>query len=533
MTGHRLLARLKLGMAAITLPLLVDPGLAQARSLILGMDARDVGSLDPAFTKTGSDEFMVRQLFNTLVSPPDGTLQVGLNELQGELAESWTVSADGKAWTFKLRPGIKWQKGYGEVSAEDVKFSFERQMDPKSEALYASNYGDIERIEVTDARTVVFHLKQPSAFFHVNALMPRFGGFIVSKKAVEERGRDHGLNPIGTGPFQFEGYSSKQNIVASANPDYFGGEQKVDGLEFRFVPDGNARTVALIGGELDLIEGVREPGWSEKVQQRYPDAILDALFPGSIQTVFLNMTKPPLDNLKVRQAMAHSLNPAAWAKAFGVLHQPLWGVAPEQFYGGLKEADVPAELRYSYDPERAKQLLAEAGFPDGVTISAYASERGDYKTNTLLLQDHLRKVGIDLDVRFVDHPTYHADNYKDTNTVVTISTTQPPNVIPVLRTFYASDAIVTKASGGGRNYSHYGEVAGSIDQALAAAEVETDAGKQLGHLHDIQLQILKDLPVLRLQGLGVLWVRQPWVKLPYEPEAGLGHYSLAGVTLAQ
>jgi peptide/nickel transport system substrate-binding protein len=268
-------------------------------------------------------------------------------------------------------------------------------------------------------------------------------------------------------------------------------------------------------------------------RQRYPEAALDALFPGSTQTVFLNLTKPPLDNLKLRQAVAHSLNRATWAKAFGVLHAPMWGVAPEQFYGGLKESDVPAELRYDYDPEKAKRLLVEAGFPDGVTINAYASERGDYKTNTLLLQDQFRKVGINLDVRFVDHPTYHADAYKDTNTLVTISTTQPPNVIPVLRTFYASDAIVTKAAGGGRNYSHYGEVVGSIDEALAKAEVETDSTAQLTQLRDIQLQILRDLPVLRLQALGVLWVRQPWVKLPFEPKAGLGHYSLAGVQLTK
>lgn len=519
--------RLAIAIGAVTAAMLSQ---AEARPMVLGMDARDVGSLDPAYVKTGADEFMVRQIFNVLVAPPEGTLDVDLSKLNGELAQSWEVSPDGRTWTFKLKPGIKWQKGYGEVSAEDVKFSYERQMDPAAEALYSSNFSQIESIEVVDPLTVAFKLKEPSAFFHVAALMPRFGGYIVPKKAVEERGKDFGLDPVGSGPFQFESYTSKQNVVTTANPDYYDGVPAVDGLDFRFMPDGNARTVGLVGGELDLIEGVREPGWSEQIEQNYPDAKLDVLVPGSIQTVFLNLKKPPLDDLKVRQAMAYSLNPAAWTKAFGVLHQPLWGVAPEQFYGGLDEASVPAELRYDYDPDKAKQLLAEAGYPDGVTISSYASERGDYKTNTLLLQDHLRKVGINLDVRFVDHTTYHADNYKDTNTVITMSTSQPPNVIPVLRTFYASDAIVTKPNGG-RNYSNYGDVVGSIDEALDKAEVETDSTKQVADLHAIQLQILKDLPVLRLQGLAVLWVRQPWVELPFEPKAGLGHYSLADVKL--
>lgn len=505
---------------------------AAERKMVLGMDAGELSSLDPAFVATGADEFIVRQMFNTLVSPPDGTLEMGLDKIRGELAESWTVSQDSRTWTFKLRSGVKWHHGYGEVSAEDVKFSYDRQRDPASGALYASNYGDIDEIVVVDPLTVEFRLKKPSAFFHISALMPRFGGYVVSKKAAEERGKDFGLNPVGSGPFQFVSYSSKQNVVTERNPDYWGGAQSISGIEFRYVPEGNARTIGLIGGELDMIEGVREPGWSEKLQRQYADAKLDILFPGSTQMVFLNLTKPPLDKLEVRQAMAHALNPAAWAKAFGILHQPMWGVAPEQFYGGLKEADVPAGLRYAYDPAKAKDLLAKAGFPDGVTIQAYASERGDYKTNTLLLQDHFRRAGIKFDVRFVDHATYHEDNYKDTNSVVTISTTQPPNTFVVLKTFYDADAIVTRPAGG-RNYSHYGDVTGSIDDKLAEAEASADPAKQLQLLKDIQLQILRDLPAIQLQGLGVLWVRQPWVGLPYEPKAGLGHYSLAGVQLAK
>lgn len=511
---------------------LASPLSAADRQMILGLDAGELSSLDPAFTATGADEFIARQMFNTLVSPADGTMEVGIDQLQGELAESWTVSEDSKTWTFKLKPGIKWHKGYGEVSAEDVKFSYERQMDPETGGLFASNFNNIEEIVVVDPLTVEFHLKEPSAFFHVSALMPRFGGYIVPKKAVEERGKDFGLDPIGSGPFQFVSYTSKQNVVTERNPDYWDGPASISGIEFRYVPDGNARTIGLIGGELDMIEGVREPGWSEKLATQYPDAQLDILFPGSTQTVFLNLTKPPLDKLEVRQAIMHALDPAVWAKTFGILHQQMYGVSPQKFYGGLDADDVPAELRYAYDPERAKELLAQAGFPDGVTIESIASERGDYKTNTLLMQDQLRKVGIDLQARFVDHATYHEDSYKDLNSVVTISTTQPPNTITVLRTFYDSDAIVTRPASG-RNYSHYGDEVGSIDDMLAKAEVATDPAEQLQLLKDIQLQLLRDLPVIPLQELGVVWVRQPWVELPFEPLAGLGHYSLANVELTK
>lgn len=533
MDPRRLRRRVIGAISAATIALgLAGPLSAAERTMVIGLDAGELSSLDPAFTATGADEFIARQMFNTLVAPADGTLDVGIDELKGELAESWTVSDDGTVWTFKLKPGIKWQKGYGEVSAEDVKFSYERQMDPATGALFASNFNSIEEIVVVDPLTVEFHLKEPSAFFHVSALMPRFGGYIVPKKAVEERGANFGLDPVGSGPFQFVSYTSKQNVVTERNPDYWDGPATVTGIEFRYVPDGNARTIGLVGGELDLIEGVREPGWAEKLEKQYPDAKLDLLFPGSTQTVFLNLTKPPLDNLKVRQAIAHALDRAVWAKAFGILHQPMYGISPQQFYGGLDADSVPEELRYEYDPEISKRLLAEGGYPDGVRIEAIASERGDYKTNTLLMQDQLRKVGIDLDVRFVDHATYHEDSYKDLNSVVTISTTQPPNTITVLRTFYDSDAIVTRPASG-RNYSHYGDVVGSIDDALAKAEVTADPAEQLQLLEDIQLQLLRDLPAIPLQGLGVIWVRQPWVDLPFEPTAGLGHYSLADVELTQ
>lgn len=502
-----------------------------AENLILGLDADDINTLDPAFVD-GSEEFAVRQIFNTLVSPPDGTLEMGLDKLQGELAESWSVSDDRKVWTFKLKPGIKWHHGYGEVTAEDVKFSYERQMDPATNATYASNYANVESIEIIDPLTVAFHLKKPSAFFHVTALMPRFGGYVVSKKAYEALGKDFAMHPIGTGPFQFESYTSKQGIMTSANPDYFGGPQKVAGIDFRFVLDGNARVVGLMGAEFDIIEGVREPGWVEKLKQNYPDAQIQLLFPGSSQTVHLNLTVPPFDDIRVRQAMAYALDPSVWRQSFGVLNEPMWGLTPQAFYGGLTEADIPAELRYDYNPEKAKQLLAEAGYPNGVTISAYNSDRADYKTNMLLIQDLFRKVGINLDVRFIDHATAAADNLLGKNNITIVSTTAPPNALPLLKNFYHSASIVTKPTGS-RNVSHYGDVVGNVDGLLEKAETETDPQQQIAELHEIQLQLLRDLPALRLQTLGGVKVSQPWVKLPYEVKTGLGHYSLAGVELVK
>lgn len=504
----------------------------QNNTIEVGLAARDIGSMDPAFTGGNVDEFVVRQIFNPLISPPHGTLQTDLDQIQGELAESWEVSEDAKTWTFKLREGVQWHKGYGEVTAEDVEFSFERQLDPATGAIYASAYEIIDDVEVVDKYTVRFHLKQPNASFHATSLLPRFGAYVVPKRAVEELGQDFGLQPVGSGPYEFVSYDPQGSVELTANADYFDGAPAVERVSIRLMPETSARTFAFIGGDLDIIEGARSPGWTEDFQKQAQDAVFDALQPGSTQTMFINLTKEPFDDLKVRQAIAHALDQRIWQRAFGVLSGRLWGPAPAEFYGGLQEEDVPEELKYPHDPERAKQLLAEAGLPEGFTVPVFISEREDYRSNMLLIQDQLRKVGINIDLRVVDHSSYHADIRKDLNPLIVYSTSQPPIVVPILDAFYTSDAIVTKETAN-RNYSHYGDVVGSIDEELQAAISETDAEKQQQMLKDIQLQIMRDLPVIPLQTLAVLYVRQPHLDLGFEVEAGLGNYTLGEARFAE
>jgi peptide/nickel transport system substrate-binding protein len=499
---------------------------AQAAEVVrVGLAARDIGSLDPAFTRGNVDEFVVRQAFNPLVSPPPGTLETDLGKIRGELAESWHISQDSRVWTFKLRPGIKWQKGYGEVSAEDVKFTFDRLRDPKVASPYAAAFAMIQEVKVVDPLTVQFILDAPNANFHVSALMPRFGGYIVPKKAVEKLGANFGAQPVGSGAFEVEEYDPKQRVTAKAFKEYFRGEPKIGRLEMLLMPETAARTIAFVGGDLDIIEGARSPNWANDIKNRKADAVLDALQPGSVQTMFFNLTKKPFDDLRVRQAIARALDYRIWERAYGVLAGRMWGPAPVEFYGALRESDLPADLKYSYDLETAKKLLAEAGLANGFSVDVFISEREDYRTNLLLVQDQLRRVGIQINLRVVDHTSYHADIAKDLNPLIVYSTSQPPSVIPVLDAFYTAKAVVGKP-GGNRNFSHYGEVGTKIDEKLEAATAETDPQRQLAFLREIQLQIMRDLPMVPLQSLAVLYVRQPKLDLGFTPTAGLGNYPL-------
>jgi peptide/nickel transport system substrate-binding protein len=510
---------------ALTSTAMTGVALAQ-ETLNIRLGARDIGSLDPALTKTGDDETVALQVFNSLVAPPRGTMDMTLENLQPQLAERWEISEDKTQWTFYLRPGVKWHKGYGEVSAEDVKFSYERQMDPALGGVHGASFKDIESIDVIDPLTVRFTLKSPNAFFHAAALTPGFGRFIVPKKAVEELGDHFGFAPVGSGPFEFAAYHPQNRVVLEAFDDYFLGRPPMDELHLRYIPDNNAGTIAFIAGELDTTGGDRTPEWIASIEAAVPDAKIITMSPGSLQFLHFNMKVAPLDDVKVRQAIAYAIDQSVWEEVFGVLSGPLPAIVPSPFYGALQTEDIPEDLRYEYNPERAKELLAEAGYPDGFSIDAIISERDDYLTNMLMVQDMLRQVGINVNLQVQDHASYHANIREDKGTIVELSTAISPSAPAVINEFLSEAASVGKPSAL-RNFSHYGELGGNVDEMVSAAVAETDTERQMELLREAQLQILRDMPVYPLQTAPLLSVMQGDIDLGYEPVSGFGQHEFA------
>lgn len=514
-------------IAAVAAITLISATIAQAQdTLRLRLQARDLGSIDPALTKTGDDETLVLQIFNSLVNLKRGTMDVDLANLQPELAERWDISPDKKTWTFYLRPGVKWHKGFGDVSAEDVKFSYERQINPALGGVHGASFKDIASIDVIDPLTVRFNLTQPNAFFHASALTPGFGRFIVPKKAVEQLGAEFGRAPVGSGPFMFAEYRPQESVVLKANKDYFRGAPPTETLHFRYIPSDNAATIAFIGKELDQTGGPREPRWVEQIQKANPGAVISIMQPGSLQFLHFNMKVKPLDDGRVRRAIAYAVDRKLWSSVFGVVHGPLPAIVPAEFYGALKTADIPPDLAYSYDLEKAKSLLVEAGHPNGFTIEAIASERTDYKTNMLMVQDQLRKVGINVQLKILDHTSYHAAIRKGEGTIVMLSTAIAPTAPAVINEFLHSAAAVGKPASL-RNFSHYGEVGGNVDKLVDQAVSETDTGRQLALLKEAQLQILRDVPVLPLQTQPLVSAIQGDIDLGYRPVSGFGQYEYA------
>jgi peptide/nickel transport system substrate-binding protein len=500
---------------------------ADGDTITIALAARGPVGLNPQQTGlNGGDNWAIDQMYDTLVKAPDGRWAVKPEEFLPGIAESWESSADAKIWTYKIRRGVKFHKGYGEVTADDVVFTFGRQLDPKLPTANKVFYSNIVACEAVDPMTVRFTLKSPDPLFN-GSCASTLSVSILCKKAFEEKGDGYNTDPIGTGPYQVKSFSQTDGIQFVAFPDHFEGPPVTPNLQVTYIADTTARTLAFASGQVDMIEGVRAPGWIDSMKQRLPQTIFDATAPGSHNTLNINLTRKPLDNLKVRQAIRYGIDNTAIATAFNGIAAPMVGVIASQFAGSVKVDDLPPELQYKPDPEKAKALLAEAGYPDGVTIPCYVSQREDYASIMLMIQEQLRGANIKLDLSMIDHNAFHADNRLDKNSLALYSSSFPPVPTLTLSSQLAAAAEV-KADGKGQgNYSHYGVAIPGIDDLLAQAQNEPDFDKRIAIIQAAEKKVLADLPLLGIITLSYVIARNPRIDIGYKVASGPAYWSLA------
>jgi peptide/nickel transport system substrate-binding protein len=262
------------------------------------------------------------------------------------------------------------------------------------------------------------------------------------------------------------------------------------------------------------------------MRQRAPQTIFDATAPGSFNSLHLNLTRPPLNDIRVRQAIRLAINNAQIAAAFTGMAAPMTGIIAPQFAGSVKPEELPPELRYGHDIARAKSLLAAAGFPNGVTIPCFTSQREDYAAIMLIIQEQLRAAGIALDMKIIDHATMHAENRKDRNAITLYSSSYPPvPTQPFLQQLWAAAEVKADGSGG-ENYSHYGVAMPGIDALIERAQDEPDFGRRTALIQDVERQVLRDLPLLGIITLSYVIARNPRVDLGYPVRSGYAYWPL-------
>jgi len=487
--------------------------------------AGDLGTMDPHFAAATQDRNLVDMLYNALVryKPGDGSV------FEADLAEALPEPelVDGKqVWTFNLRRGVMCHPSEAvdsyELTSEDVVWSLQKSANADTSA-YAGEYAGMT-VEAVDTYTVKITLDNPiSPVLFFPKVSDYAGGFIVCKKAYEAVGADDfKTHPVGTGPFMFGSYSPQDKVVLVANPDYFRGRPLLDGVEYRFMPELNSRELGLESGELDVINGAAEGIWVERMNAKEGIRV-DVYGVGEVATIHFNTTVEPLDNPLVRQAIAYALDRDEFLALFGApVAENVYSQVPVKFLaGGLTQAEV-AELglEYAFDRDKAKELLAEAGYADGFELEMVSSERESYLKNYESMQAQLAEVGIDIKINVVDHSSMHKLIREDANPIV-IYVAWRPNADVYLTRFYHSDSIVVTGAKPDTNFSHYT----GIDDLIEAARIELNADKQIQMWKDAQIKILEDMVAYPLQYQNQVTARRDYVDYGHELKSVMGLYA--------
>ena len=325
------------------------------------------------------------------------------------LAESWKISPDASEYTFFLRKGVLFHNGR-EMTAEEVKKSYDHLIDEKTASPRRGEFGNIKRIEVVDKYSVKFYLKGPDASFLV-ALQPTTA-FITAPESFESKPP----HPIGTGPFEFVEWKPRQYVKLKRFKNYWAKDKNgkqipyVDEVILKVVPDDTVRYTALRTGDVDWV-------WALPFEQipgirKNPPAGIDPSVKGGVRWIFVqvNCAKGPTKDLRVRQAIAHAIDKKS------IMDGLTWGIAsPEtQMFAPGSQWYVQGLKDPYREPDfaRARQLLKEAGYEKGLQLTAIVRNETFVVNLATLAQANLKKAGIDLQLEVMDFASWESKQNK-------------------------------------------------------------------------------------------------------------------------
>jgi peptide/nickel transport system substrate-binding protein len=421
---------------------------------------------------------------------PDG-------ELQGELAESWSIDREG-AWVFKLRPNCFFHNGE-RVTADDVKWTIEQIAAESSTAFMRAQFQSIVRVEIPDPQTVRLVTREPVA-----TLPSWFANYNVH---VIWR-RSEANNPIGAGPFRLVAQERGTSLeLAPFDRYYKPGHPKLRGIRFVIYADENLRMAALQSGDIDMIEYV--PWQSMAAVENDRRLKLDTQY-GPFMDVLFNGTKPPFDDPRVRRAVAHAVRREDIVQvAFFGRGKPLEGVPIVE---GTPWYDPELARGWAYDPDRARQLLSAAGHPNGFQTTMLATAQfGMHKDTAEIVQQHLARIGIRAELRLPDWSTRVnlgiRGQYDLAIHGVSADHNDPDGLTVVM------DTSLSPAHG-----RSFGVQAPRTVELLARGRAEFDQARRIAIYKDMQRAALEEVPLVglawRAQGYGMDRRVQGFVNLP-------------------
>lgn len=484
---------------------------AASDTLIIGLEAEPT-SFDAHQLSDYNSSRAAMELYDQLVRFKDGS-----TELEPSLAEKWDVSEDGLEYTFTLREDVKFHDGTP-FNAEAVKFSIDRQIDPNhpfhdtGQFAYADfTFGMVEKVEVVEEFQVKITLNEAFAPFLSNMAM--HSASIVSPTAVEKYGADFTKNPVGTGPFKFVSWDPGIEAVLEKNEDYFKGAPKLSKIIIKPIAEAQTRLAELEAGNIHLIVNV-PPDDLVRLEGNDQVQIIEDAGMHVWWTAF-NTQKEPFDNVKVRQAMNYAVDKEA------IIDGLLQGT------GELANSPIPPNVwghnpnvkNYPYDVEKAKELLAEAGYPDGFEVDYWVPESGSGmqqpQVMAAAIQADLQKIGVKLNIQTFEWGTYLdkvfvplEESDMDMHQMSWIGDNgDPDNFLYIL---LSGEQWPTK----GFNDSYYNNE--EVNELLNKARVTSDKAERTAMYEKVQEIFMEEAP---------------WIVLDYEKQIVLAAPNLKNFTL--
>lgn len=342
----------------------------------------DVSNFDPILGSNGSDHSLLWPVYDTLINfTPELEAAPGL-------AEKWEFP-DDKTLVLTLREGVTFHDGTP-FNAEAVKFNIERI---NSETSKISDLENIASVEVVDEKTVKFNLSQPDSSILL-ALSDR-GGMMVSPTAVQEMGENFAQTPVGAGPFKMANRVPNGEIVYEAYENYHQeGKPYLDKMTVKIMPEENTRINALKSGEIDFAFDIKPANL--QVLENDSNIVLKPITPVKFRTIYLNLAKEPLDNKAVRQAISHGINREALVQAINFGEgEPANQPFPSGYWAAADN------LKINYDPEKAKELLKEAGMENITIDMVHMSSAHDQKIGEAI-KGQLKEIGVEVNVQAME-----------------------------------------------------------------------------------------------------------------------------------
>ena len=475
----------RLALAALALLLWVGVASGQERTLTWA-DGTDVATLDGAFTIDIASTTLLRHVAETLVKL-NPTLAV-----EPGLAESWSVAKDGVTWTFRLRRGPRFSSG-APVTAQAVKFNLERILDPKTAAANRAALVSIASVEVVDDRTLKIVTKQPFPDL-LRALADRAAVVLDPADVAKHPVREVGRHPVGSGPYRVTAWTPGQQLVFERNPHWWGPPPEMERIVYKIVPEANTRLAMIRRREADLIS--KPP--VEAIPQLESEPELRVLKIDGVQlmTFELLTDKKPLDDVRVRRAIAHAIDRKA------IIDGLLPGLASDYcapVTPAVGKEFVAQQPCYEYSPTKSTALLAQAGYPNGFDMELWTSN-GRYTKDREIgeaVQAMLTAVGIRARLRTMEWAAY------------TKSWTAPERTMWLIgRSAGFADFIFTRHfskanwdSGANNNTRFYDP---KVEDLLVRARQEMDPKRRAGYYREIQEIVWQAVPIIPLHTIKVV-----------------------------